>query len=333
MRRCVLLLTCCFFSILITIGNAFAEEQIIHHGGVKMSDQNTFTCDYCESNQELWFAIRVKRSWGIPLIYPQNQTLVFCYDENTGMVSLEFQISEMIWELIADKTGIYYTKDHDLFLDKTICYYNKFTKKNHIVKLPSLVGNLIAVSDDDIFYQGSSAYNNHCVYKYNTNMETNEKIIDDIDRLYSDETCIYAIRKDRTHEITIYDLLSNSISTVYIPDEPIKDIRYGILLTDQLKLYQIGKTDVYFDLECIAREFEDESILIEPPKIYLKHKDSVSVYNYETPSAPSLSTTIEASNDYFITCSNRIVYIDTKDYVLHIINLNNLERTSFSLPL
>ncbi len=170
------------------------------------TQSNVLTCAADHEKQLCWFAILFHNPFPIPLIFPEEQTQVYRYDEKTNTLSWEFTSYHKISTIVPFNTGVIFLREHYFFLDDEICYYDTGSKRVTVFSKPRTVGNLLAVHDDTVYYQGALAYNDTDVYAYNINTQEIRTICKDVNTAYADRQHLYIISNTHPVRLDIYNI-------------------------------------------------------------------------------------------------------------------------------
>ena len=173
------------------------------------------TCALDQEKQLYWFAVIVRHRFSIPLIYPEEQTRVYCYDKKVNNIGLELTSNQRIHTMVPSDKGMIFLREHYFFLDDEICNYDAHSKKVTNFRGPKTVGEILAVNEDLIYYQGSLAYDDTSIYAYNIKTKDIKMICNAAKTAYADGQKIYVTSKVQPGEIYIYDIETGDLIGFY----------------------------------------------------------------------------------------------------------------------
>ena len=276
----------CAIILMVFFSDCAYADYYIPRESFQYKPSTVFACASNQNAQEYWFSILFKRRYAIPLIYPQELTIVFHYSKETGVLSEAFRIYQRITSIVPYDEGIVFTRDHYFFADQELCFFSNRSKRISVLREPKTVGYIIAMYDHTMYYRGHSCYDDNKIYSYDFQTHDVEMLVEDADIAFADENKLYIVNEKPMPRIDVYDrkmtfLYSNHVNSskriLSISDEKVlmEDGKLLFLASDDACVsptnIELNKTIdagwITADYLFIVSDGRLESYKLEPPAI------------------------------------------------------------------
>lgn len=323
------------FVLFLCINNGVVAETYATKTGFSTDSVNKFTCAVDQNNQKYWFAVLVQHPFTIPILYPEEQTIIFCYDMRTNTLLRKYTCNQRIYEMIPFENGIVFSRDHYFFLDLQICYYDEILSKMLVFQRPTLVGKIVAINNNILYYQGTSAYDDTNIYAYNIKTQEVRLICKDVGDTYADGQQIYVVTKSKKNRINIYDIHNGELSSNSVQLDSNSKI---ISVADHKAVTSDGSLFMFEDYEATViqsrfnLEKEVNACWLEDDRLIIISGDVLESYIIS-------NSQIERVFDYRFgesVCAiqalyNQIFLFDQTDASLYILNVDGKNELHISL--
>ncbi len=292
---------------------------------------DVFVCAADQEREQYWFAILFRRPFSIPLIYPEEQTSIYCYDKNSNTVSEKLISNQRIYSIAPYENGIVFLRDHYFFLDQEICYFDTELRKTTVFKKPRTVGKIIAIHDNFVFYQGSTAYDDRNIYLYNLMTQDIKTFCKDVVTAFADQYQIYVVTNADPIGIDVYDINTNVLlySVALDSSSDILSISDNKVLTKdgQLFLFECDSLNVS------QKTFELNKNLtagwIEDDHLVIISGDVLESYRLYLPEIEYTFSQDIGENIYSVAMQfNKLFLLDGKEKLVRIICVDDKEDQS-----